>query len=60
VIVNLLVGSLQPMSAAALIVALIQAVVSAAITAVFSVMLARIYLQLAGRNAQASVPSSGI
>ncbi|MFL6851842.1 MAG: hypothetical protein ACJ8EH_13435 [Sphingomicrobium sp.] len=60
VIVNLLVGSLQPMSAAALIVALIQAVVSAAITALFSVMLARIYLQLAGRNAQASVPSSGI
>ena len=60
VIVNLLVGTVQPMSAAALLVALVQAVVSAAITSLFSVMLARIYLQLAGRDIHASVPRSGI
>jgi hypothetical protein len=34
--------------------------ISAAITTLFAMMLARIYLQLAGREAQASVPSSGI
>ena len=60
VIVNLLVGTVQPMSAAALLVALVQAVVSAAITSLFSVMLARIYLQLAGSDIHASVPRSGI
>lgn len=61
VVVNLLIGSMQPMSAAALIAALIQSLVSAGITTVFAVMLARIYLQLGGSNGtQVSVPSSGI
>ena len=61
VVVNLLIGSIQPMSASALIAALAQSLVSAGITTVFAVMLARIYLQLSGSDrAQASVPSSGI
>lgn len=61
VIVSLLFGTVQPMSAAALVLALVQALVSAAITTLFAVMVARIYLQLSGRSeVQPSVPSSGI
>jgi hypothetical protein len=60
VAVGLFIGSIQPLSAGALILALVQALISAAITTLFAMMLARIYLQLAGREAQASVPSSGI
>lgn len=61
VVVNLLIGPIQPMSAAALVAAFVQSLVSAGITTVFGVMLARIYLQLSGSDrAQASVPSSGI
>jgi hypothetical protein len=42
------------------LVALVGAVANAAITGLFAVMLARIYVQLAGTNdVQASVPSSG-
>ena len=59
VVVRLLVGTVQPMSAAALVLALIQSLVSAAITTLFAVMLARLYLQLTGRDVQATVPSSG-
>lgn len=59
-VVILLMGPVQPMSAGALIVALVQALISAGITTLFAVMLARIYLQLTGGAAQASVPSSGI
>jgi hypothetical protein len=59
-VVVLLLGQAQPMSAAALIIALVQALFSAAITTLFAVMLARIYLQLSGGERQASVPSSGI
>jgi hypothetical protein len=54
-------GPLQPMSGSALVVALAQALVNAAVSTLFAVMVARIYLQLAGSGgAQASVPSSGI
>ena len=61
VAIGLVVGPIQPMSTSALILALVQALVSASISTLFAVMLARIYLQLAGRGeAQASVPSSGI
>jgi uncharacterized metal-binding protein len=61
VAIGLLVGKIQPLSTSALILALVQAAVSAAVSTLFAVMLARIYLQLAGRGeAQASVPSSGI
>jgi hypothetical protein len=57
---ELLLGPIEPMSASALLGALVEAVANAAITGLFAVMLARIYAQLAGINeAQASVPSSG-
>lgn len=59
-VIVLLMGPVQPMSAAALVIALIQSLFSAAVTTLFAVMLARIYLQLTGGGAQASVPSSGI
>jgi hypothetical protein len=48
VVIQLLIGSVQPMSASALLLALIQALLSAAVSTLFAVMLARIYLQLAG------------
>jgi hypothetical protein len=50
VAIGLLLGSIQPMSVGALILALVQALVSTAISTIFAVMLARIYLQLAGRR----------
>lgn len=60
VIAGLWIGAIEPMSASALVVALVQALVNAAVTTLFSVMLARIYVQLSGRGeAEASVPSSG-
>jgi hypothetical protein len=60
-VIGLLAGPIQPMSAAALILALLQSLVSAAITTLFAVMLARIYLQLSGGgDAEVGVPSSGI
>jgi hypothetical protein len=61
VVLGFTLGKIQPMSAAALVLALIDALVSAAVTTLLAVMLARIYLQLAGRGeVRASVPSSGI
>jgi hypothetical protein len=58
--VTLSLGPVDPMSASALIVALVQALANAAISSLFAVMIARIYVQLAqGGAAQASVPSSG-
>ena len=59
VVAGLLFGAIEPMSPSALLVALVQAVANAAMTGLFAVMLARIYVQLAGAGAQASVPSSG-
>jgi hypothetical protein len=54
-------GPIAPLSASALIVAIVDAIVNATITVFLAVMLARIYLQLAGRTAAgASVPKSGI
>ena len=53
-------GPIEPMSASALVVAVIEAIVQAAVTVVLAVMLARIYLQLAGAEVETvSVPSSG-
>jgi hypothetical protein len=61
VAIQLLLGKIESMSASALVLALIEAVASGAVTAVFTVMLARIYVQLAhGGGTQASVPRSGI
>ena len=52
--------TVEPMSLSALIIALVQAVLNAALITVLAVMLARIYVQLAGRaGAEASVPSTG-
>jgi hypothetical protein len=55
----LLLGSLDPMSASALVVGLADSIVNGAVTVLLAVMLARIYLQLAGRAPAASVPKSG-
>ena len=58
---RLIAGNVAPLSLAALVFALIEAIASAAMTILFALMLARIYLQLAGRDQpHASVPSSGI
>jgi hypothetical protein len=54
----LVAGPIKPMALSALILAAALALVGAAFTALFSIMLARIYVQLSG-HASASVPSSG-
>lgn len=60
IIVNLLFGSVEPYTASALIVALVEAAASALASSIFIVMLARVYVQLTGGSAaEASVPSSG-
>ena len=59
-LVRSLFGELEPMSAAALVVGLVQGVASAAATVIFAVMLARIYVQLNGGGAaEVTVPHSG-
>jgi hypothetical protein len=58
-LVTLSLGTVTAMSASALVIGLVQALVNALISTVFAVMLARIYAQLAGREIQASVPTSG-
>ena len=59
-VVGLLFGEIEPMTAGALIVALAESVASAIATTVFIVMLARIYVQLTGdAPVETSVPSSG-
>jgi hypothetical protein len=59
-LVALALGPPRAGSVSALVLELIVAVIQAAFTIVGAVMLARIYLQLAGRaEAQAGVPSSG-
>ena len=60
-VIVLALGKPDPGSMSALLLGVIAGVIQAAFTVVTAVMLARIYLQLAGRSdAQASVPSSGI
>lgn len=60
VIAGLLLGPIEPMSASALLVALVQGLGNAVVTTLFAVMLARIYVQLAGASeAQSGAPSSG-
>lgn len=53
-----LFGPIDPMSLSALVIGLFDSIVSAAITVFLAVMLARIYLQVAGRDG-VSVPRSG-
>jgi hypothetical protein len=60
-LVRLTFGPIEPLSLSALLVALVMAVLQLAVTILLSVMLARIYVQLAGRGgAEASVPTTGI
>ncbi len=60
IIAEVLLGGDEPMSVGALFIALVTQVVSAAISVTLMVMLARIYVQLAGDGeAEASVPTSG-
>jgi len=54
-----LFGDIQAFSVAALIAGLIAGAAQAAFAVIVSVMLGRIYVQLAGSGAEASVPSSG-
>ena len=57
IIVRTIFGTVHPFSIGALVAALLTSAVSAVFAATFSVILARIYVQLSGRKA--SVPSSG-
>ena len=60
VIAELVLGGDEPLTVGALFVALLTQLVSAAVSVVLMVMLARIYVQLAGDGAaEASVPTSG-
>jgi hypothetical protein len=60
IIAEVLLGGKEPMSLGALFIALVTQLVSAAVSVVLMVMLARIYVQLAGDGAaEASVPTSG-
>ncbi|HYI43230.1 MAG TPA: glycerophosphoryl diester phosphodiesterase membrane domain-containing protein [Sphingomicrobium sp.] len=58
---NALFGEIEPLSAGALFVGLIQGLISAAATTVFAVMLARMYVQLSGPAdaPEVTVPHSG-
>jgi hypothetical protein len=59
-LVNILFGSAEPFSLGALVLALLVGLLQAALVVVYVVMLARIYIQLAGDGeAEASVPTSG-
>ncbi len=55
-----LFGAIAPMSLSALLVGLFDSILNGAVTVFLAVMLARIYVQLTGRTAGASVPRSGI
>jgi uncharacterized membrane protein YjgN (DUF898 family) len=60
VVSELLLGGAEPMTVGALIVALVTQLVSAAVSVLLMLMIARIYVQLAGdRSAEAGVPTSG-
>jgi hypothetical protein len=59
-VIVLLLGRPNPGSMSALMLGLVAGILQAVFTVITAVMLARIYVQLAGREPQASVPSSGI
>lgn len=57
---SLVFGDIEPMTVGALVVSALTQIAGAALTVVFVVMLARIYVQLAGGTAaEASVPTTG-
>jgi hypothetical protein len=57
--VAMAIGELQPFSLSALVLAAFMAAAQAVFAVLATVMLARIYVQLAGGGAEVSVPSSG-
>jgi len=60
IVVELALGGTEPMTVGALLVALVTQIVSAAVSVLLMLMIARIYVQLAGEPAaEASVPHSG-
>ena len=60
-VVNLLLGQPDPGSLSALVLGLAIGVIQAPFTVIAAIMLARIYVQLAGRgDLHASAPNSGI
>jgi hypothetical protein len=60
VVAVMLFGPVEPMSASALLVAIVDAVVNAAVTTLLAVMLARLYVQLSGVDSlDVTVPSTG-
>ena len=59
IVVDMALGPVDPLSASAAVMGLAQGIVNAAVTALLAVMLARIYVQLAGPET-ASVPSTGV
>lgn len=60
IVAQLLIGPIEPLSGSALLVGLVDGVANGAVIAILTVMLARIYVQLAGRGSiDVSVPSSG-
>lgn len=58
-VVALGLGPIAPFSTSALVVALVEAAVQSVVTVLLAVMLARIYVQLSGGDARASVPTTG-
>jgi hypothetical protein len=58
-VIFILFGPPNPGSMSALMIGLVAGILQGVFSVVTAVMLARIYVQLAGREAQASVPSSG-
>lgn len=60
VITRLVLGPIEPMSVSAIVVALVNALLNAAVTTLFSVMIARMYLQLTGGETASGVPTTGI
>jgi hypothetical protein len=58
ILAGIALGPAEPMSVAALVIALVTQLAIAAVTVVFLVMLTRIYLQLAARNV--SVPETAV
>ncbi|WP_395623010.1 glycerophosphoryl diester phosphodiesterase membrane domain-containing protein [Sphingomonas daechungensis] len=59
-VVRMVFGEMEPFTVGALLVSLAGEIVQAGVYVVLMVMLARLYVQASGREAQASVPSSGI
>ena len=59
VIVGLVLGKPEPLTAGALVIALFLAIVNAVVTALLAVMLARIYVQLSGHRSVTGAAKSG-